>query len=255
MTTERTTSNEAHNPTLGQILRVPFKIVADAIYVRFKRRETIKFTSAGQSIRGCFYYPRSNVKAPGVLLLPTASGLTPHEHAFAARLAGEGFTTLVIAYSRRTTGAVIKNEFLRKRLEQITLDGWRVLQENSRVDAVNSAVIGFSLGGYFAMYIATTVNEFEPKAVALYYGMYELAGSSLRYMRAPLLILQGENDYGDFVANARRVQELSIRDEKPWDVVMYPNTGHQFDLFEFGGAAERDAWKRTVSFLKQNLRS
>ena len=172
----------------------------------------------------------------------------------AARLAGEGFTTLVIAYSKRTTGAVIQNEPVRKILEQIVVDGWRILQENPKVDAVNSAVIGFSLGGYFAMCIATTVNEFEPKAVALYYGMYALAGSSLRYLRAPLLILQGENDYGDFVANARRVHELSTRDEKPWEVVMYPNTGHQFDLFEFGGAAASDAWKRTVSFLNRHLR-
>jgi dienelactone hydrolase len=249
-------SSDDHNPTLRQILHAAIKICADAISVRFRRRKPIKFTSAGQSIRGCFYYPHSEGKAPGVLLLPTAFGLTPHEHAFAARLAREGYTTLVIAYSKRTTGvAVIENEIRRKNLEQIAVHGWRVLQEDPKVDSVNTAVIGLSLGGYFAMYIATTIKELAPKAVAVYYGTYALAGSNLGYLRAPLLILQGENDSQDFVANAKRVQEISSRDDKPWEVVLYSNTGHQFDLFESGGDAARDAWERTIKFLRLHLSS
>src|SRR5438445_13365214 len=106
------------NPTLRQILRAAFKIAIDTLSVRFSRRKAITFMSAGQSIRGCF---RSNSKTTGVLLLPTAFGLTPHEHAFAARLAREGYTTLVIAYTRRTTGAVVKNDLRRKHLEQIAI--------------------------------------------------------------------------------------------------------------------------------------
>jgi dipeptidyl aminopeptidase/acylaminoacyl peptidase len=89
----------------------------------------------------------------------------------------------------------------------------------------------------------------------VYYGMYALAGSNLAYLRAPLLILQGENDSEDFVTNAKRVEEISSRDDKPWEVVLYPNTGHQFDLFESGGAAARDAWERTVRFLRRYLSS
>ena len=242
------------NPTLRQILRAALKIAIDAISVRFVRRKVIRFMSAGQSIRGCFYYPRSNSETPGVLLLPTAFGLTPHEHAFAARLAREGYTTLVIAYTKRTTGAVVKNDLRRKHLEQIVIGGWRVLQGDPMVDAIQTAVIGLSLGGYFATYIATTVKEFSPKAVAVYYGMYALAGSNVAHLRAPLLVLQGENDDADFVTNAKRVQEISIRYKKSWEVVLYPGIGHQFDLFEPSCAAARDAWERTVGFLRQHLR-
>jgi len=49
--------------------------------------------------------------------------------------------------------------------------------------------------------------------VAIYYGMYARAGSELRWLSAPLLLLQGEDDENDFVANAKRVQELARRDE------------------------------------------
>ena len=49
------------------------------------------------------------------------------------------------------------------------------------------------------------------------------------------------------------MQEIAARGEKPWDVVFYAGTGHQFDLFEPGGAAARDAWERTAKFLRQHL--
>ena len=236
------------------MLRAALKIVTDAISVPFARRQATSFMVAGQSISGCFYYPRSNGETPGVLLLPTAMGLTPHEHAFAARLARAGYTTFVIAYSKRTTGrAVINNDARRMHLEQIVAAGWRVLQDNARIDATRTAVIGLSLGGYFAIYLAYAVKEFAPKAVAVYYGMYELAGSELMQLRTPLLLLQGENDDDDFVTNAKRVQEIAIRDEKPWEVVFYPGTEHQFDLFEPGGSSARDAWERTVRFLREHL--
>ena len=116
-----------------------------------------------------------------------------------------------------------------------------------------AAVIGLSLGGYFAIHLAAAIKEFPPKAVAVYYGMYTLAGSELMRLDAPLLLLQGEDDDADFVTNAKRVQELAIRDGRPWEVELYPSTGHQFDLFEPGGAAARDAWERTARFLRQHL--
>ena len=238
----------------SRMLRAALKIVIDAITVPFARGQATSFMVAGQSISGCFYYPRSNGNSPGVLLLPTAIGLTPHEHAFAARLARAGYTAFVIAYTRRTSGrAVMNNESQRKHLEQIVVAGWHVLQSNARVDATRTAVIGFSLGGYFATYLASALKEFAPKAVTVYYGMYALAGSELIRLRTPLLLLQGEEDDDDFVTNAKRIEEIAVRDEKPWEVVLYPGTAHQFDLFEPGGAAARDSWERTVTFLRQHL--
>ena len=58
------------------------------------------------------------------------------------RLAREGFTTLVIAYSRRTTGAVVNDDLRRNHLGQIVAAGWRTLQSDAMVDATRAAVIG-----------------------------------------------------------------------------------------------------------------
>ena len=250
---QRLTPRQVRRAALKQSLRAALKVAIDAVSVRFAGRQAVSFTGAGQRIRGWFYYPRPDGKAPGLLLLPTAMGLTPHDHAFAARLARAGFTTLVIAYSGRTTGSVINDDSRRKHLEQIVVAGWSALQNNGLVDATRTAVIGLSLGGYFAIHLAAAIKEFPPKAVAIYYGMYALAGSDLMRLHTPLLILQGEDDHTDFVTNAKRVQELAVRDGRPWQAVSYPNTGHQFDLFEPGGAAARDAWERTVEFLREHL--
>ena len=241
---------------LGQILRAALKMAKDAVSVRFASRQAVSFTIAGQAISGYFYYAKSETRAPGVLLLSTAAGLTPHEHALAARLARVGFTTLVIRYTRRTSGrAVMKNEARRKQLEQIVLGGWRALRNNDRVDDARTAVLGLSLGGYFAAYLATAIKDFAPRAVVIYYGMYATAGSALMQTTVPLLLLQGESDDQDFISNAQRVSEIAARDGKPWQVSFYPATGHQFDLFDPRGASARDAWERTLRFLREQLRA
>lgn len=243
------------HPTRRQKLRAALEILHDTVTLPFlrKRARTISYASAGRNIRGTIYYPESDGKAPAVLLLPTAMGLTPHEHMTALRLAREGYTTLALGYTGRTTGAVIEDEKQRKLLEQIVVDGWGVLQEDPMADADRGAVIGFSLGGYFASSLASALEERAPKAVVIYYGVYALAETQAADLHTPVLVLQGENDYTDFVANAKRIKEIWHCDEKACEVVSYPGIGHQFDLFEPNGAAARDAWERTVQFLRQHL--
>ena len=240
---------------LRQTLRAAVTLFGEAISIRFAaHRERTNFTVSGQSIPAWFYYHQQKSRLPGVLVLSTASGLTAHEHAFAVRLAREGYIALVIAYTRRTTGAaVMSHDLQRQHLEQIVVAGWRLLQANEAVDPKQTAVIGFSLGGYFASYLAAAVKEYPPQALAIYYGMYALAGSELMRLSTPLLLMQGEDDDEDFVTNARRVSEIATRDGKPWQVVWYPAAEHQFDLFSPRGAAARDAWRRTITFLRQNL--
>jgi len=241
---------------LRPIFRAVLTMIGDTIRMTFARKKkVISYASAGQHISGTIYYPKSDSPAPSVLLLPTAMGLTPHEHAIAARLAREGYITLALAYTKRTTGAaVVKNEQLRRLLEQIVARGWGMLHADPMADSNYAAVIGFSLGGYFATYIATSAKESPPKAVVNYYGVYALAEPQVATLRTPLLVLQGENDEAEFVNNAKRLKEGSGCNERACKVVFYPDTGHQFDLFEPNSAATRDAWERTLSFLSQHLK-
>jgi dienelactone hydrolase len=242
-------------PTLRQMIRGTMQIALDSLTLPFSRKKKIHYLSADQRISGTIYYPEADGPVPAVLLLPTAFGLTPHEHRMASRLAREGYATLVIAYSKRTTGAIVKDRERCQVLEQIIVNGLQTLRDDSMVDANRTAVIGLSLGGYFATYLATTSAASPPKAAVVYYGMYALPEAAVASLDAPLLILQGESDYSHFVNEAKRVQELAERYEKICDLVLYSGTGHQFDLFEPSSAATQDAWARTVKFLRRHIGS
>lgn len=236
---------------LRMIFRPVLTMVADSIKITFVRnKKRVSYEVAGQNISGTIYYPKSNKIAAAILILPTAMGLTPHEHVMAARLAREGFTTLALAYTKRTTGALIKDEQLRRHLGQIVLRGWRTLLADPMADGGRAAVIGFSLGGYFATYIATTDAECPPKAVVIYYGVYAVAEGHQVPLRTPFLVLQGEIDDAEFVSNAKALKD---RHSELCEVVFYPDTSHQFDLFEPNSAATSDAWERTVNFMKEQL--
>src|SRR5215831_1054868 len=245
----------AASSALRIILRPVLTMIGDTIRLTFARnKRVIRYDVAGQQISGAIYYHRSDTPAPAVLLLPTAMGLTTHEHVMAARLAREGFTTLALGYlgvARRTTGAVVKDEQMRRHLEQVVLLGWRKLLADPMADCTRAAVIGFSLGGYFATYIATADPEYSPKAGVIYYGVYAGAEGHRAPLRTPLLVLQGETDDAEFVNNAKALKE---RHSELCEVMFYSDTGHQFDLFESNGAATKDAWKQTVRFLKEHLK-
>ena len=240
---------------LRLILRPVVTMVGDNIRMTLARnKRAITYDVAGQNISGTIYYSKSGSPAPCVLVLPTAMGLTPHEHVIAIRLAREGYTTLALSYlgnQKRTTGAVVKNEQVRRLLEQAVIEGWRVLLEDPRADANHPAVVGFSLGGYFATVLATTNIQCPPKAVVIYYGVYALERTQPAALRTPMLVLQGEDDDPEFVNNARGLKE---RHGDLCEIIFYPDTGHQFDLFDPSNPATKDSWARTVRFLADKLR-
>lgn len=240
-------------PTIRQLVRGGLGLVRDALAVSFHRKRAIRHPCADGVLRGTFYDADAR-PAPGVLLLPTSLGTTPHDHAIAARLAGVGFTTLVVDYTGRTTGAVLKDESQRQKLERRVLDAFDLLRSDSRVDASRTAVVGLSLGGYFATYIgAWTTFTAAPKAVVVVYGMYEAAEPMMDRLQAPLLILQGERDSPAFVASARRAHDRALGCGTTCELSLYRDAGHQFDLFDPSGEAATDAWRRTTAFLKQHL--
>jgi carboxymethylenebutenolidase len=240
-------------PTPPQLLAAAWTLAHESIAITFTCKKNIEYQSVGLTIRGSIYSPPGAGPAPAVLVLHTAAGLTAHEHAIAARLARLGYTALVVAYSPRTTGAILKDEAPRSQLEEIISAAWGFLNRHERTAAWRTAVIGYSLGGYFAAYLGGLASGDPPGAVLVYYGMYPLPEVLLARIKAPLLILQGALDSPDFVEQAKHACEELHRLEKPCELVIYPGAGHQFDLFQPGSLASNAAWERTLAFLRQHL--
>jgi dipeptidyl aminopeptidase/acylaminoacyl peptidase len=155
------------------------------------------------------------------------------------------------------------------------------LAARGEIDPARVGILGESFGGYLVLRAATHTPERWAAAVDLY-GMpdlvqdYELTKDrfgpwyetemgtperspelfrdrsplhALDRMRAPLLVLQGENDTNVPRAESDLVVEALRRRGHPVEYVVYPNDGHGFTKRE----TRVDAMSRTVAFLARHL--
>jgi carboxymethylenebutenolidase len=109
-----------------------------------------------------------------------------------------------------------------------------------------TALIGFSLGGYLALSVAS--RDPRVKAVVEFCGGLpeELAVECVQM--PPTLILHGEADNIVPVSEARRVEKLMKQTNSAYEIQVYPGVGHFFS-----GLTMVDAAQRTLAFLRKHL--
>lgn len=112
------------------------------------------------------------------------------------------------------------------------------------------AVIGFSLGAFYALGLAAADAE-HVHSVVLFYGT---GGGDFRHSRASFLGHFAENDPYEPQTNVNELEEALRSAGRPVTFYQYPETGHWF--FEpdrvdaFDEAAAKLAWERTLAFLR-----
>jgi carboxymethylenebutenolidase len=221
---------------------------------------------------------------PGLIVLHTSSGLRDADLDTARQLADEGYVCLVPAFmdayhltydSRRDTFGRNGDAIFADLVQAIG-----VLKSDANVHGAPIGAIGFSNGGYFAVWLALTGNV---QAGVSYYGAYSAAGGDVSETRfkqlasssaAPILILHGESDDTVPVEAARRLAGILQSAGAPYEMHLYPDTGHSFDrgaiAAKLGGGrigggrisrgaasgnddAAADAWSQTLAFFRKYL--
>jgi carboxymethylenebutenolidase len=192
----------------------------------------------------------------GILVLHPWWGLNDTIKSFCTRLAEAGFTAFAPdLYHGKLATTIPEAESLSS-----ALDGERALQDvTAAVDFLcerctqadqGLAVIGFSLGAYFALQISTTRPE-HIRAVVLFYGTGpgDFAASQAAYL-------------GHFAADDPYESEEYVNGlednlqsaGRPVTFYRYPGAGHWFaepDRVEaYNPAAASLAWERTLAFLR-----
>ncbi len=204
----------------------------------------------------------------GVLVLHAWWGLNDTIKAFCTRLANAGFVAFApdlyhgqvadTIADAETLGAALDSNHLQAKAE--IAEATRFLTE--RADQAGPkgrpglAVIGFSLGAYYALDLAAAAPE-QIRTVVLFYGT---GGADFSNARADYLGHFAENDEFEPQANVDSLEEsLQRAGGGPLGAVTfyrYPGTGHWF--FEpdrvqaYNQAAADLAWERTLAFLKRS---
>ncbi len=192
---------------------------------------------------------------PGILLLHAWWGLKPFFKQACDQLAEQGFTVLAPdLYQGRIASTIDEAKaLLEKRDLELMKNTVNAAKDHLRKLVKDKiGLVGFSMGGGWALEIASTSPE-QIGAMVIFYG-------------------NGEADYGKITAKV--MGHFSDNDEwEPNEYVditfaalkkagvdttrhVYPGAAHWFvesDRPEYDAAAAQLAWSRTFDFLKKNL--
>jgi carboxymethylenebutenolidase len=200
-------------------------------------------------------------KGPGVLVLHAWWGLNDTIKTFCNRLAESGFVVFAPdLYHGKVADNIADAEALGSALDENAeqasaeiAEAAAFLSERTEPAGRGLAVIGFSLGVYYAMDLSITAAELI-RSVVIFYGAGE---GDFSKSNAAYLGHFAENDEFEPKSNVDELEETLRRAGRPVTFYHYNDTGHWF--FEpdrpqaFNSAAAKLAWDRTLAFLKDSF--
>ena len=196
---------------------------------------------------------------PGVLVLHAWWGLTPFFRGFCDRLAAEGLVVLSPDLYHGATAATIEEaKRLRGRIKQETAmqeirQAAEYLLATSGGGAQGIGVVGFSLGGYYALWLAEQ-PAVPVMATAVFYGN---RGGEYTASRSAFQLHLAETDPYVSTSGAKAMQKALKKAGREAEFYLYPATSHWFfesdrpDAYQAGAAAL--AWERLLAFLRKHL--
>jgi carboxymethylenebutenolidase len=201
-------------------------------------------------------------KGGAVLVLHAWWGLNDTVRAFCARLAEAGFVAFAPdLYHGKVADTIADAESLGKALDANhrqakaeIAEAASFLNERAGLDR-GLAVIGFSLGAYYALDLSVAEPE-RIHSVVIFYGT---GGGDYSRSRASYLGHFAEMDEFEPQSNVDDLEAALRRAGRPVNFYRYAGTGHWF--FEpdrtqaFDQAAASLAWDRTLAFMRRSSAS
>jgi carboxymethylenebutenolidase len=208
---------------------------------------------------GCLAIPPTG-KGPGVLVLHAWWGLNDTIKAFCTRLAESGFVVFAPdLYHGKVTDQIAEAEALGAALDGKVdqaraelIDAVAFLNERAGQTDHGLAVIGFSLGAYYALDLSVNAPE-TIRSVVVFYGT---GPADFAKSKAAYLGHFAEKDQFEPPSEVDALEESLRQAGRPVTVYHYSGTGHWF--FEpdraqaYNQAAASLAWDRTLAFLKHS---
>jgi carboxymethylenebutenolidase len=207
------------------------------------------FVSDGHSITAEQFLPKAPGRHPAIIALHGSGGIREGWAEQPARLmAGQGYAVFVVHYFERTGTVWADHDTTRTNFPnwmRAVRDAIAFAAQHASVDANRIGLLGFSLGAYLALSVASV--EPRVKAVVEFFGGMPEELHGFTHM-PPVLILHGEEDRVVLVTEATRLQRLLERTSTPYEMKLYPSAGHGFN-----GSQLFDAGQRTIQFLQRHL--
>ena len=229
---------------------------------------------------GYFAHPDSG-PSPSLVMIHDVWGLTEHARDFACRFAREGFGVLALDLYRGKGKYEITNpgEWMRALSDPDALRdvqaGVDFLALAKPTRARKSAVVGFCMGGMYALLAACQCRGLSA-AVPFYgllsyeHGILHTPGGRDRRLkpvqpldaapdlRCPLLAFFGDQDEFIPAPDIERLRAKLAQADASSEIEIFPGAGHAFmndtRPAAFRPEIAKHAWTRTLEFLREQLR-
>ena len=223
----------------------------------------INFTGGERMTQGYLALPPSGA-GPGVLVLHAWWGLNDFFKQFCDRLAAAGIVALAPdLYDGRTAATIEEAQQLiatldDERTTEAVVGAVNYLQGNAAVVGDTLGTVGFSMGGAWALLLATALAPEDLGAVVVFYGNYaDIEQDDYAKSHAAFLGHFAETDEWEPVADVQQTEERMRAAGRPVTFHFYPGVGHWFSEADrsdaFNAEAAELAWQRTVDFLRAKL--
>src|ERR1700694_1607242 len=227
------------------------------------RGETIHFASAPGQGEGYLALPSTKGKHPAVIAIQEYWGVDDWSRAQADRFAKQGYVALAPDLYRGKSAhqdANVAHELMRGLPEDRAMadlkGAFDYLARRSDVDPSRIGVIGWCMGGGYALHLA--IAEPRIAAVAINYGRLVTDPTTIAGIRPTILGNFGADDRGIPADDVRAFDAALKNAGKQSDIKIYPGAGHAFmNPNNKGGyvkAAAKDAWARIDSFFQRTLK-
>lgn len=220
--------------------------------------DKIEFEVGRSRFNGYLAVPEGG-DVPGILVIHAWWGLSDFFRNVCDRLADEGFVALAPdLYNSKTASTIEEAKRLRSRMKSAIvrkeLDAAvDLLCTLFAVSGEKIGVLGFSLGAYWAMWLAAQ----RPREVAAVTVFYGLRKSDYRRTRASFLGHFAEDDDYESLKSVREMEAQLHSAAKTATFHVYPGVKHWF--FEknrteaYSPEAAQLAWDRTTAFFHRRL--
>jgi pimeloyl-ACP methyl ester carboxylesterase len=199
-------------------------------------------------------YKPNNEKGPVIIILSGQTG-PDYYHKFASELGGLGY---YVVMHDSNVFKLRDHTACESKLSEIIHTATR--SPNALPGRV--AIIGYSMGGGIALAYASNRPELVSLIIA-YYPMTFYAGLGVdinalpERFKVPITVFQGGSDYHFLnccsADRISKISELARKKGADFNLVIYPNAGHGFNLATilYDKTSDEDSWEKTIQLLKK----